>query len=57
MQKDTTAQNLTDALRDQFCHTAVPDMLWPDGGPQFTSQIRRVPCNMGHLSHHVTTLK
>ena len=37
MGKDTTAQKLTDALRDHFCRTAVPDILWSDGGPQFTS--------------------
>ena len=37
MGKETTAQKLTDALRDHFCRTAVPDVLWSDGGPQFTS--------------------
>ena len=37
MGKDTTAQKLIDALRDQFCRTAVPVVLWSDGGPQFTS--------------------
>ena len=37
MGKDTTAPNLIAALRDQFCRTAVPDLLWSDGGPQFTS--------------------
>ena len=39
MGRDTTAQKLTNVLRDQFCRTAVPesDVLWSDGGPQFTS--------------------
>ena len=37
MGKDTTTTRLTSALRDQFCRTAVPDSLWSDGGPQFTS--------------------
>ena len=37
MGKDTTAQKLTDVIRDQFCHTAVPDILWLDGEPQFAS--------------------
>ena len=37
MGKDTTAPKLIVALRDQFCRTAVPDLLWSDGGPQFTS--------------------
>ena len=35
--KDTTASHLIESLRDQFCRTAVPDLLWSDGGPQFTS--------------------
>ena len=37
MGRDTTAQKLTNVLRDQFCRTAVQDVLWSDGGPQFTS--------------------
>jgi len=24
-------------LRQAFCRTAIPDVLWSDGGPQFTS--------------------
>ena len=35
--KDTTAPHLIESLRDQLCRTAVPDLLWSDGGPQFTS--------------------
>ena len=34
MGRDTTAQKLTNVLRYR---TAVPDVLWSDGGPQFTS--------------------
>ena len=38
MGKDTTAAKLTTTLRDYFCHAAAPlDLLWSDGGPQFTS--------------------
>ena len=37
MCKDTTTTKLIDALRDQFCHTTVSNILWSDGGPQFTS--------------------
>ena len=37
MGKDTTAPKLVATLRDQFCHTAALDLLWSDGGPQFTS--------------------
>lgn len=37
MGKDTSAVKLTATLRDHFCHAAAPDLLWSDGGPQFTS--------------------
>ena len=46
MGKDTTTPKLVAALRDHFCHTAVPDVLWSDGGPQFTSS---------HLAEFLTT--
>ena len=28
---------LSTTLRDYFCRTAAPNLLWSDGGPQFTS--------------------
>ena len=37
MGKDTTAAKLTTTLRHYFCRAAAPDLLWSDGGPQFTS--------------------
>ena len=37
MGTDTTTPKLTTALRDHFCRTASPDVLWSDEGPQFTS--------------------
>ena len=37
MKKDTTTQKLIGALRNQFCRTAIPDVIWSDEGPQFTS--------------------
>ncbi len=37
MGNDTTTPKLIYALRDHLCRTAVPDVLWSDGGPQFTS--------------------
>ena len=46
MGKDTTTPKLVAALRDHFCHTAVLDLLWLDGGPQFTSS---------HLAEFLTT--
>ena len=35
---DTTAKQLIKDLRSTFCRTAVPDILWSDQGPQFTSK-------------------
>jgi len=37
MRNNTTAHKLINVLRDQFCRTAIPDILWSDEGPQFTS--------------------
>jgi transposase InsO family protein len=34
---DTTAPKTITVLRQLFCRTAVPDVLWSDNGPQFTS--------------------
>ena len=38
MRKNTFTQYLVQALTVLFCRTAVPDMVWSDGGPQFTSK-------------------
>ena len=37
MTHNTTTSQITTALRQAFCRTAIPDVLWSDGGPQFTS--------------------
>ena len=37
MRRDTTARSLISALRNYFSRTAVPDLLYSDGGPQFRS--------------------
>ena len=34
----TTALQVITALRQSFCRTAIPDIVWSDGGPQFTSK-------------------
>ena len=50
----TTLQLIT-ALRQSFCQTAIPDILWSDGGPQFTSkQFRDFSHQWGFL-HKVST--
>ena len=38
MGHNTTSSHLVRVLRQCFCRTAVPDILWSDGGPQFTSK-------------------
>ena len=37
MTHNTTASQITTALRQAFCRTAIPDVLWSDDGSQFTS--------------------
>ena len=38
MGTNTTTHHLITALRSIFCRTAIPDILWSDGGPQFTAK-------------------
>ena len=38
MQNNTSTQHLVQSLTQSFCRTAVPDIVWSDGGPQFTSK-------------------
>ena len=38
MGNNTTAMHLIKVMRQSFCHTAIPDVLWSDGGPQFTAK-------------------
>ena len=37
MGKCAISTDLITAARELFSHTAVPDVFWSDGGPQFTS--------------------
>ena len=37
MTHNTTTSQIITALRQSFCRTAIPDIVWLDGGPQFTS--------------------
>ena len=37
MKSNTTTPQITMALQQGFCRTAIPDVIWSDGGPQFTS--------------------
>ena len=38
MGTNTTTAQLTSALKATFCRTSVPDEMWTDQGPQFTSK-------------------
>ena len=38
MGTNTTTHHLITALCSIFCRTAIPDILWSDGGPQFTAK-------------------
>ena len=37
MTRNTTSSQINSALRQAFCRTAIPDVIWSDCGPQFTS--------------------
>ena len=37
MRHNTTTPQITTALQQGFCRTAIPDIIWSDGGTQFTS--------------------
>jgi len=39
MGKKTTTSHLIAALLDNFCRRGVPDTVWSDQGPQFTSHM------------------
>ena len=39
MDHGITTSKLIIALRQSFCHTGIPEIIWSDGGPQFTSNM------------------
>ena len=41
MGRDTTVPQLLTALRQAFCRSGAPDIVWSDQGPQFTSRLFR----------------
>ena len=55
MSKGTSARKLIDALRNQFCRTAVPDLLWSDGGTQFTSSALQRFLDTWGISHRTSS--
>lgn len=55
MDHGTTTPHLITALRQSFCRTAIPDVLWSDGGPQFTSKPFHEFAQQWGFSHTVST--
>ena len=39
LDRGTNALQVTSAIRQLFCHNAIPDMVWSDGSPHFTSKV------------------
>ena len=55
MNHGTTTLQLTMALRQTFCRTAIPDVIWSDGGPQFTSNMFHEFAKHWGFSHIIST--
>ena len=55
MDHDITAPKLITVLRQSFCHTAIPDILWSDGGPQFTCKKFKDFSQQWGFSHKTST--
>ena len=51
MGTNTTTHHLTIALRSIFCRTAIPDILWSDGGPQFTAKAFQIFATQWDFTH------
>jgi len=51
----TTSTQVISAVRQSFCRTAIPDVVWSDGGPQFTSKLfNDFACRWG-FTHKVSS--
>ena len=50
--KSAPTRRLTGALRSIFCRVGVPDTIWTDGGPQFTSSSFRLFNEKWGIIHH-----
>ena len=51
----TTAVQVITAIRQSFCCTAIPDIVWSDGGPQFTSNLFTDFANRWGFLHKVSS--
>ena len=55
MHHGTTTPQLIKTLRESFCRTAIPDIVWSDDGPQFTSNMFHQFAQQWGFSHKVST--
>ena len=55
MESNTTTHHLVTALRSAFCRTAVPDLLWSDGGPQFTAKVFHTFATQWGFTHQTSS--
>ena len=51
----TTSAQVISAIRQSFCRTAIPDIIWSDGGPQFTSKIFTDFANRWGFLHKISS--
>ncbi len=55
MDHGTTTSQLITVLRQSFCRTGIPEIIWSDGGPQFTSNMFQEFAKQWGFSHKVST--
>ena len=55
MTQNTTTHCLITTLRQTFCRTAVHDVLWSDGGPQFTAHTFRIFSTQWGFTHKTSS--
>ena len=55
MGTNTTTRHLISTLQSAFCRTAIPDILWSDGGPQFTSLMFSTFANQWGFTHQTSS--
>ena len=51
----TTSAQVIVAIRQSFCRTAIPDIVWSDGGPQFNSKMFTDFANRWGFQHKVSS--
>ena len=55
MGTNTSTPQLITALRSAFCRTAIPDVLWSDGGPQFTAKAFQTFATQWGFTHQTSS--